>query len=88
MASYAPVTRVATRPQRLVRRAVAAYYRAEGFGKRYPSGDGCRVENMWGREYVVLHDGRAVIAVYRLRHVPGRPDGMLRRMKRWPATIR
>jgi hypothetical protein len=69
---------------RLVSRAFAAYFRKEGVATahRYPSRDHSRAESWHGRQYVVLSDGRFVIAVYRVRY-----DGILRRMKRWPKVI-
>jgi len=63
-------------------RAFAAYFEAEGDLAPQPSR-----ETSWpvvhdGRRYVVLRNVNGVLAVYRVR-----PDGVLKRLKRWPAEI-
>jgi hypothetical protein len=63
----------------LTRRAFAAYFRAGGYDQ--PAGDSGVVE-VGGKLYVELHNIRGVLAVYRVRN-----DGMLKRLKRWPAEI-
>lgn len=67
----------------LLRRAFAGWFRA-GNGDS-PSG-GSAVEAHEGHWYVVLRGGRGPsdrpMAVYRLKN-----DGVLRRLRRWPATI-
>lgn len=63
----------------LMRRALAAYVRSGGD----PSEITPVVEELDGRQYVVLRDPGGVAAVYRVRAY----DGILRRMKRWPQAI-
>lgn len=64
------------RPDDLVRRALAAYYRGGGTGTPL-----ARVIEHDGRQYVVL-GLKDDVAVYRVRN-----DGMLKGLKRWPAAI-
>lgn len=68
----------------LVRRAMSAYWRGKNMGdaRYFPSVNHSRCESWYGRQYVVLSDGRSVAAVYRVRS-----DGILRRMKRPPRVI-
>ena len=67
-----------------VTRAFAAYFRGAAL-------DGARVQQPGansglreheGLQYVALENVSGVLAVYRIRK-----DGMLKRMKRWPAGI-
>jgi hypothetical protein len=39
-------------------------------------------EEVDDKDYVVLRNGKGVLAVYRVRH-----DGMLKRLRRWPAEL-
>lgn len=71
----------------LVRRAMAAYYRAgrrEGFTDNQiniPANDSYLTEH-GGREYVVLRNVNGTLAVYRVR-----TSGALKELKRWPAGV-
>jgi hypothetical protein len=66
--------------ERLVSRALAAWYRAGGTDQ--PASDSGVVECA-GLLYVVLRDGGGTpLAVYRVR-----PNGLLKGLKRWPAEI-
>lgn len=77
----------ATSNDPLINRAFAAYYRnlhREGFTDQQiniPANDSHRCEHD-GKEYVVLHNIRGVLAVYRVRN-----DGILKGLKRWPKAI-
>lgn len=64
----------------LRRRALAAYFR--GGDTEQPEGHP-RVITRGGLRYVVLSNVNGVLAVYRVRT----HDGILRRMKRWPAAV-
>jgi hypothetical protein len=64
----------------LKRRALAAYFRTGGTGQ--PDGSPALVE-VDGKQYAVLGNGDTVLAVYRVRAY----DGVLQRLKRWPASI-
>ncbi|WP_349268957.1 hypothetical protein MPNTM1_04179 [Mycolicibacterium parafortuitum] len=63
----------------LTRRAFAAYFRSGGTQQPTKSSG---VVDRDGKRYVVLNSARGVLAVYRVRN-----DGMLRRMRRWPADL-
>lgn len=63
----------------LLRRAFAAYFRTGGVEQ--PANTSC-VRQIDGRNYVVLENVSGVLAAYRVRN-----DGMLRRLKRWPANL-
>lgn len=67
----------------LTARAVAAYFRAEGWNPRagQPGADSGEIERA-GKRYVVLRNCNDILAVYRIRN-----DGMLKRLKRWPAGL-
>jgi hypothetical protein len=66
----------------LCRRAVAAYYRtATDTMVDQPAGGGDVVEHQ-DKTYVVLSNVRGTLAVYRVR-----ADGILKRLKRWPAAV-
>jgi hypothetical protein len=65
----------------LVRRARAAYYREGYVGD--PETTSGHVTELDGKRYVVLAGAHGVIAVYRVRTF----DGVLRRMRRWPADV-
>jgi len=62
-----------------VARALSAWYRQEGF--QQPSSDSGLVEHN-GKEYVVLRNVTGVLGVFRIR-----PNGALKRLKRWPAAL-
>lgn len=67
----------------LVRRALAAYYKAaavQGGTPMQPSKP--RVARHESRCYVVLESVRGTLAVYRVR-----TDGVLKGLKRWPAAV-
>jgi hypothetical protein len=65
--------------EELTRRALAAYFRSGGTGQ---PARGSGVVERDGKLYVVLDSSRGILAVYRVRN-----DGMLRRMRRWPAEL-
>jgi hypothetical protein len=65
--------------EELTRPAFAAYFRSGGFDQ--PSSDS-GVAEVDGRTYVVLHNVRGILAVYRVRG-----DGALKRLRRWPAEL-
>ena len=64
-----------------MRRAIAAYYRSEAHPQQ-PSTPLGAVEEHEERLYVVLRKPGAILAVYRIR-----PDGILKRLRRWPPAI-
>lgn len=64
----------------LTRRAFAAYFRT-GDSMDQPANTSGIVEHD-GRRYVVLHNIRGTLAVYRVR-----TDGVLKRLHRWPAAL-
>lgn len=63
----------------LTRRAYAAYFRAGG--TEQPANTSGVVEHE-DKLYVVLHNVRGTLAVYRVRN-----DGALKRMRRWPSAV-
>lgn len=63
----------------LTRRAFAAWFRAGGTDQPGKDSD---VEYDGDHQYVVLRNARGVLAVYRVRN-----DGMLKRLRRWPASL-
>lgn len=63
----------------LTRRAFAAYFRTGGTDQ--PTKGSGEIEHD-GKRYVVLRNRSGLLAVYRVRN-----DGMLRRMRRWPAEL-
>jgi len=65
----------------LVRRAMAAYFRAGG--RDQPSDAESGVEEIDGRVYVVLRNTSGPLAVYRLTS-----QERLRVLRRWPAEIK
>jgi hypothetical protein len=65
---------------RLVSRAFAAYFRAGGIDQ--PANySGVVIHD--GKRYVILVNANTILAVYRVRN-----DGMLKRLRRWPAALR
>ena len=65
----------------LIQRALAAYHRAAQYPlEDMPSGGVERTHKKLS--YVVLSNRYRPLAVYRVRN-----NGMLRRMKRWPAAL-
>jgi hypothetical protein len=68
-------------------RALAAYYRALARHHRahFPIDDlpsQAFAEIIEDRAYVIVHNGSRLLAVYRIK-----PDGPLRRLKRWPKVL-
>lgn len=76
MVGYGP-----TMSQRIIERAWRAYLVSDGLGAERPNSCSS-IEIIDGLKYVVLRNGRAVLAVYRLTN-----RGKLRRMKRWPLAL-
>ncbi len=67
-----------------VARAFAAYYREsarEGYLYQQPANTSGEVIHD-GLRYVVLENSNEILAVYRIK-----PDGLLRRLKRWPKAL-
>jgi hypothetical protein len=66
-------------------RAIAAYYRQPDPAGNHGHPDPVRSgpAKHAGRDYIVVRDQHAVLAVYRVRSW----DGVLKRMKRWPIEI-
>jgi len=68
----------------LTRRAFAAYFRVERDADAIvdqPS-NASGVVTHEGKQYVVLHNVRGTLAVYRVRN-----SGQLKRLRRWPAGV-
>jgi hypothetical protein len=63
----------------LLRRALAAYFRA---GANVQPGRTSGVRKLAGKSYVVLKAGNRTLAVYRYR-----TTGLLRALKRWPSEL-
>jgi hypothetical protein len=71
--------------EQLLSRAIAAHYRAcarEGTVAAQPAALSSGVEELAGKEYVVLRNARSVLRVYRVRN-----DGMLKGLRRWPKEL-
>jgi hypothetical protein len=69
----------------LIARALRAYFVAAkkcSGGADQPAHDCSTVEERGNKLYVVIRNGNRALAVYRLR-----PDGILKRLKRWPKEI-
>lgn len=71
----------------LVRRALAAYYRAghrDGLADNQIAipGNSSHLCELDGRQYVVLHNISGVLAVYRVR-----TSGNLKGLRRWPREL-
>lgn len=67
----------------LLQRAMAAYFRHyPGASMNQPDSTASGETEHDGKQYVVLRNVDGVLAVYRVRQ-----DGMLKRLKRWPAEI-
>ena len=65
----------------LTRRALAAYFRSDDFAMQPADGmSGLVVHN--DKAYIVLRNSYDTLAVYRVRN-----DGILKRLRRWPATV-
>ena len=86
MAKARPLAEYGVDEGELLRRAFAAWFKGGGEHTDQPS-KASEVEAHDGRWYVVLRGGRGPadepMAVYRLKN-----DGMLRRLRRWPADIK
>ena len=63
----------------LTRRAFAAYFRSGGFDQPANSSGVVKLDGIW---YVVLHNVRRTLAVYRVKN-----DGRLRRLTEWPKEL-
>ncbi len=63
----------------LTRRAFAAYFRSGGVDQPANTSGVVKWDGVW---YVVLHNVRGTLAVYRVTK-----DGRLRRMKQWPKEL-
>ena len=61
-------------------RAMAAWFRAGNTDQ--PSSYSSGMEEVKGLNYVVLRNVNGILAVYRIK-----PDGFLRRMRRWPKEL-
>ena len=71
--------------QDFTQRAIAAYFRTgtkEGWRCDQPSAADSGTVELNNRHYVVLANSRGILAVYRIK-----PDGLLRRLKRWPHAL-
>jgi len=63
-------------------RAYAAYFKTEGREAAQPSEvDSGEIEH-GGKQYVALRNRNGILAIYRVRN-----DGMLKRLRRWPAAL-
>jgi hypothetical protein len=65
--------------EQLTTRALAAWFKSGTDERPYNSSG---VRTVRGKDYVVLRNERGVLAVYRVR-----TDGILKRLKRWPAAV-
>lgn len=65
----------------LTQRAERAYFRAHPTAD-IPAGSKSGEEEHGDREYVALRNGARTLAVFRVK-----PDGALRRLKRWPKAL-
>jgi hypothetical protein len=66
-------------------RAFSAYFKTanrEGYSADQPSEGGSGLQDVGDKSYIVLRNGGGILAVYRVRH-----DGMLKRLRRWPADL-
>lgn len=68
--------------QALTRRAFAAYFRTGGETVMQPSDRASGVVFHNDKTYVALRNGTDTLAIYRVRN-----DGMLKRLRRWPAAL-
>lgn len=69
----------------LINRAFAAYFRAaarEGYDAVDQPANTSALLDREGKQYVVLHNIRGILAVYRVRN-----DGVLKGLKRWPKDL-
>jgi len=66
----------------LLRRAFAAYFRSGGDFAMQPSDSASGLVFHNDKAYVALRNGSDTLAVYRVRN-----DGMLKRLRRWPAAV-
>ena len=67
----------------LMRRAWAAYFQySGGLSPAQPSRRNCSIEEVKGKTYIALRNNSDLLAAYRVRN-----DGMLKRLKRWPAEL-
>jgi hypothetical protein len=64
-------------------RTFAAYFRYNRIGTMIDQpANSSREVDYRGRQYVVLHNVRGILAVYRVR-----TSGALKRLRRWPAAL-
>jgi hypothetical protein len=67
----------------IMKRAMAAYFRyGDAEEQAQPNAADSCIAEVEGRQYAVLRNVNGVLAVYRVRN-----DGMLKRLKRWPASL-
>ena len=69
--------------EKLLKRAFSAYFKLAEEGFLQPSSIDSTVEDHNEKTYVVLRNTSGILAVYRLRN-----NGLLRRLKRPPKTIK
>lgn len=69
-----------TDDEELMRRAMAAHFRAGG--TQQPNARASGVHKVGSLKYVVLRSGGEILSVYRVRN-----DGVLKGLKRWPAAL-
>jgi len=71
--------------EQLLGRAIAAHYQAsarEGVPADQPASGSSGVEEVGGKQYVVLRNARGILRVYRVRN-----DGVLKGLRRWPKEL-
>lgn len=66
----------------LTRRALAAYFRSGGDFAAIPSEGNSGLMFHNDKAYIALRNGSDTLAVYRVRN-----DGILKRLRRWPADV-
>jgi hypothetical protein len=67
-------------PEELIQRAMAAFVKYGG--RHFRASTDSDVEEIGGKLHAILRNARGIIAVYRYK-----PDGRLRRLRRWPKEI-
>jgi hypothetical protein len=71
--------------EQLLSRAIAAHAQAaarEGAIYEQPSASESGLEEVRGKQYVVLRNTHGILRVYRVRN-----DGVLKGLRRWPAEL-
>lgn len=69
----------------MLSRAYAAYFKTakrEQYSADQPSENRSGAQTYAGKDYIVLRNSYGVLAVYRVRN-----DGLLKRLRRWPAHL-